>query len=199
MNSLHLSSKARLFMAGVMALGLTACVISDAESDRRDEKRLREIFGLPNSVENIALESEPKASNWQREGLEIDATFQFSASDWEDYLDTHALDWQSLPIPDELLLKMSGIARKHSQTQDLKNQQTSDAAVSTPEETALTQWKQKLPQAAIGKFVCLTAGDNLLYEPTTNCRQYTKRFHDFIVAVLDEDSQQLKIKLQTYY
>lgn len=72
--------KIRLFV-GVAILIISSC------SFNSDELALREEFKVPNSVDMVYFEIYPKELGWfGREGLKIDAVFQFNAQEFNQFV-----------------------------------------------------------------------------------------------------------------
>ena len=178
----------------LISLGLTGCM-SEAEIARRDEARLRKMFKIPTTAKKVLFENHPKNGGWQREGLRITATFQLSDDAWREYQQQNTLNWNPLPIPNDLILKI-GNKTKTSTPDENSN---ASGEVANEEQQFISKLRDQLPRATSGQFICLTAGNDLLNEATTNCQKYSKRFGDFAIGVIDAETQQLKIRLRTYY
>lgn len=188
----------RALVAGftVMTLGLTGCSISEADMTRRDEAQLRKMFKIPATAQQLQLDSQPKTGGWPREGLRINAIFQFSDDDWPRYQSNNNLNWKMLPIPDDLILKIGNHLPKDSLDE---SSPSSGQVAEQQQKRFVTKLLETLPKAKSGQFVCLTAGNDLLHEPTVSCQKYSQRFSDFAIGVLDVETQQLKIRVRTYY
>ena len=83
---------------------LSGCTLSDAQI-------LRQEFDLPTQAKLLMIESHPKSV--VKEGLKIDATFEFSSSNFDTYRNNVERDshWQPLPLSRDFLVKITGVRR----------------------------------------------------------------------------------------
>lgn len=188
-------------MSGLLFLttvNLSSCTLSD-------EQVLRQQFELPAKVKLLVIESYPKSL--VREGLKIDATFEFSSRDFETYLDKVEQDghWKPLPLSRSSLLKITGVRRviEHRRRRaELEGETLPEpGSIYNPtEEQLLESWMENLPlDVKNGFYRCLTAGDNIMYERKVSCSEKPGNLNDFMLAVLDLDNKTLRVKVHTAY
>jgi len=173
-----------------------------------DESILRREFEVPATATLIQLEAFPKESGWfGREGLKIDAVFQLSDRDFDDYLGTARASeqWRELPIPKDFLMHLGAIAsarRARLRGYELTGEQPPpEGSVYNPtEEQLFARFVQTLPlQAGPGWDQCRSAGDDILYHPKVIHLTLDHDLNDFMLAVLDVEKKQLAIKVSTSY
>lgn len=170
-----------------------------------DERVLRKEFALPATAKLFMIDSQPKSL--VREGLKIDATFEFTSTDFTIYLEQLKQDsyWKPLPLSRSFIIKITGIGRLleyQKQRYELQGQSLPEpGSVYNPtEEQLLEAWMKKLPlDVKNGLYRCLTAGDNIMYASKIPCSQKPGDLNDFMLAVLDLDNKILRIKVHTAY
>lgn len=170
-----------------------------------DEQVLRQEFELPAKAQLVMIESYPKSL--VREGLKIDAIFEFSSSDFDAYREKVEQDshWKPLPLSRSFLMKITGVRRKVEslkRSYELRGEPIPEpGSIYNPtEEQLLGQWKENLPlDVKNGFYRCLTAGDNIMYASKVSCSQKPGDLNDFMLAVLDLDNKTLRVKVHTAY
>ena len=187
-----------LLLAGLTWLG---CMKSD-ESVLRDE------FDIPVDAILASMRATPETPGWfGREGLEIEAEFAFQPASLQTYRERaqSLAAWQPMPIPDEALMKMTGI-RSYLRALEDSNRVLGEAVPSIParpipeSQQLLESWKERLPlDVASGLWSCRTAGDNIMYAKKVPCSSKAGDLNDFMLAVLDIDTRTLKVHVHTSY
>jgi hypothetical protein len=182
-----------------------------------DERALRYEFGIPDEVQLIDLYSPTATTFFGREGLTIDATFQFTPEQFNRYLGEQISTdngWEPLPVPQDLLWHIGRIEeyakwyieREYGVDETLEDQgEVSptpgylEAELRRIEAEHYEAFLQRLPPFPdSGYYSCRTAGTNVLYTTKTTCDD-PDYINDFILATLDINTLELYIKVSTYY
>jgi hypothetical protein len=177
-------------------------------SIQSDEQILRKEFNIPASAKTILFTSSPEKGGWfGREGLRIDATFQFNDTDFQGYKGEAEKSgaWQPLPIPKYFLMKMGGI--KAGKEMRLRTHRAigepipKEGTVYNPTEEQLYEKfvSQLFLDAKNGLYQCRAAGNDIMHEQKVIYKSLEKELNDFMFAVLDTDKKILKIKVSTNY
>ena len=174
-----------------------------------DEKVLRRAFLIPDEVRLVNLKTPPRDNNWfGREGLEITATFAFEPELFERYRReaTDSGRWKPMPIEREMVLKMLGVDSYRKALERMNEEyrqrgETKWVRDVPSEDEVLALWKPpRLPLDVERElFRCLTAGNNLMYAKKHECADKAGDQNDFMLAVLDEDRRELRVKVHTSY
>ena len=173
-----------------------------------DEKVLRRAFSIPADVRLVSLDAPTPGGWFGREGLEITAVFSFEPNQFDDYR-REARDtghWKPMPIEREFLLRILGV-RSHRaalkrMNEEYRTQGMDQFVREIPtEDDVLALWAApRLPlDVDHGMFCCLTAGTNLMHAIKRDCAKKSGDLNDFMLAVLDEDRRQLRVKAHTAY
>ena len=170
-----------------------------------DEQILRQEFDLPTRTKLVMIESYPKSL--VREGLKIDATFEFSSSDFDTYRNNVERDsrWQPLPLSRDFLVKITGVRQAIEYRQRRAERQgeplpEAGSIYNPTEDQLLEQWKENLPlDVKHGFYHCLTAGDNIMLEKKVPCSEKPGDLNDFMLGILDLDNKTLRVKVHTSY
>lgn len=175
-----------------------------------DESVLRREFGIPSGARVVRLESRPKQGEggwFGREGLAIQATFQLSDSDFKQYaaMASSSGQWKPLPIPKVFLRRMAAIETA-KQSRVAFSQQSGQAlppegSIDNPtEQQRLASFVASLPaQPSSGLFQVRTAGNDIMRAPKTVRQNLDRDLNDFMLAMLDDTSKQILIKVSTRY
>jgi hypothetical protein len=173
-----------------------------------DESILRDEFNIPGSAEMVYFEVYPKESGWfGREGLKIDAYFQFSDEDFANYLSNakKSKEWLPLPIPKDFLMHMFSV--KSSKESIRKSYQETnrplpeEGSVYNPtEEQMLKKGIEILPvTGSHGIFTLKAAGTDIMNAPKKTYTTLEKDLNDYMLGILDFDQKKLFIKVSTSY
>ncbi len=199
MNKLRVQLSVLLILVSVF--GATACRISD-------ERVLRNEFDIPVTAELVEITSSPETPGWfGREGLKISATFQFSHSDFQDYMKRAEEEetWVPLPPSREFIYKITGIRsylEALRRTEEILAEQLPEGGGQTfpAEEELYKNWMEQLPlDNECGMYQCKTAGDDLLNAVKVPCKERAGDLDDFMLAVLDEEGRKLRVFVHTSY
>ena len=190
----------------IIAVILSATFFS-CSSDS-DESILREEFGVPDSAKLTYFKVSPEEAGWfGREGLKIDAYFQFDDKDFERYLSTakRSNEWLPLPIPKNFLMHMFGV--KSSKANRIKYYKENNEPL--PEEGSVyNPSEEQLLEAGIktlpvilqnGIFTLKAAGTDVMHAEKKTYTTLDKDLNDFMLAILDFDQKKLFIEVSTDY
>ena len=203
MNNYNFKNRLIIFVLLALLFNLYACNMPT------DESLLREEFDIPKTAVLLSYKASPETSGWfGREGLKIDAVFQFNETDFANYIAEaeKSGSWRVLPIPQSFLMKIGGIAR-HKQGLIKSYQLTGEklpkeGSVYNPTVQQLYEnFIKTLPlNAKHGFYQCKTAGNNILFNTKTIVQEdLTTDLNDFMLAILDIDNKTLSIKVSTIY
>ena len=192
----------KIFLAIVTFLMIATC------SFNSDESAIRKEFKIPDSAEMVYFEVYPKESGWfGREGLKIDAYFQFNEEDFKQFASNakKSNEWLPLPIPKDFLMHMFSVKtameyriRYHKE----KNEPLlEEGSVYNPtEERMLGAGIKSLPVTGPnGIFTLKAAGTDIMNEPKKTFTKLDKDLNDFMIGILDFDQKKLFIKVSTSY
>lgn len=177
-------------------------------SSGSDESILREEFDVPDSAELTYFKASPEEAGWfGREGLKIDAYFQFNDEDFERYLSTanKSKEWLPLPIPKKFLIHIFSVkSSKENRIRYYKERNEplpEEGSVYNPtEEQMLNERIKMLPLAGSnGIFTLKAAGNNIMHSAKKTYVFLDKDLNDFMLAILDFDQKKLFIKVSTNY
>jgi hypothetical protein len=148
-----------------------ACDEPQASRDRADLERIREIFGIPEEIELVSYDGYPPTVGFgQREGLSLSAVFRLTGGQVDEFVAGNlARGWRELPMPAGLV-------------------------------AAIPFRDLPVPvDAAEGVYICLTAGDNVLY--STRARPVVEGDHidDLILGILDTSDNTLCVTVRSAY
>jgi hypothetical protein len=139
--------------------------------DSADLERIREIFGIPEDFELVSYDGYPSSVGFgQREGLELSAVFQLTGGQAHGFVaDRLASGWSELPMPEGVVASIPF---------------------------------RGLPvpvDALQGVYICLTAGDDVLYARETRPVAEGDRINDLILGVLDTTEDRLYVMVRSAY
>ncbi|MBN2433581.1 MAG: hypothetical protein JXQ27_19095 [Acidobacteria bacterium] len=173
-----------------------------------DEAVLRAEFDIPPAATVVTYRAVPEEAGWfGREGLKIDLVFQLNDGDFARYVATAEAggDWRPLPIPREFLMHMGGI---HTAKAGLLRSYTQRDQPPPPEGSVYNPTKDQLFERFCetlpleirhGWYQCRSAGDDIMHRPKTVQGTLDRELNDFMLAVLDADTQQIVIRVSTSY
>ncbi len=173
-----------------------------------DEEVLRRTFDIPSDVKLSEMDVSPKEAGWfGREGLTIDARFQFTDKQFTEYsrnVETDPL-WKPLPPSKAFLMRMLGVRRSVEglkRSYEMRGEELpKEGSVYNPTaEQLYERGVKRLPlDVTDGWYQCKTAGDNLMYSRKRPCDAKEGDLNDYMLAVLDVEKKQLRIRAQTKY
>jgi hypothetical protein len=187
---------------------IVALLIITSCSFNSDESAIRKEFKIPDSAEMVYLEVYPKESGWfGREGLKIDAYFQFNDDDFNQFVSNakKSNEWLPLPIPKDFLMHMFSVktAREYRiRYHKEKNEPLpEEGSVYNPtEEQMLEAGIKSLPVTGPnGIFTLKAAGTDIMNEPKKTYTKLDKDLNDFMIGILDFDQKKLFVKVSTGY
>lgn len=155
-----------------MAVLAAAFVLIACQSqDNMDKGQLRRHFSIPPDAEILDYHGYPARVGFgQREGLQVSATWRLTEAELAAWLPkAGAKGWRPLPIPAEIRQKIPYKGLKV----DL--------------------------DAVEGLYLCLTAGDNVLYAKNTRPCAETPRMNDIIIGILDPATRRLSVTVRSSY
>ncbi len=168
----------RLFIAAVLlaAFGLAFPYLPTSS----EEPWVRSEFAIPAKARTVEFDGTP-SSPFKRTSMEINAVFQFSPSDYLEFLNQAMIsgEWLETPISDEWFETLSGEATD-DQIASFK------ASLAPIPADALVQWRTD------GVDIVQNSSKALMTPPP-------QRPRDFAMAVLDHQKFQLHVCVRTYY
>jgi hypothetical protein len=177
-------------------------------SSDSDETEIRKEFKIPDSAQLTFFKATPEESGWfGREGLKIDAYFQFNQEDFEKYLfdANHSNQWLPLPIPKDFLMKMLRIkSHKQGITNTYKKEKRplpeEGSVYNSTEEQLFERGVKIIPVTGPnGIFILKSAGHDIMRMSKKTHTKLDKEINDFMLGILDFDQQKLFVKVSTSY
>lgn len=187
---------------------LVAFLILASCSFDSDETVIRKEFKIPFSAQLTFFKAKPEQSGWfGREGLKIDAHFQFNQEDFEEYLAdaNQSNQWLPLPIPNDFLMKMLRIKyHKQGIINSYKEENRplpEEGSVYNPTEEELFESRVKIIPVTgpNGIFILKSAGHDIMRMPKKTHSKLDKELNDFMIGILDFDQKKLFVKVSTGY
>lgn len=173
-----------------------------------DEDSIRNEFKIPDSTEMVYFEVYPKESGWfGREGLKINAYFQFNEEDFNQYVSNvkKSNEWLPLPIPKDFLMHMFSVKT----AREYRIRYHKEKNESLPEEGSVyNPTKEQMLEAGVkslpvtgpnGIFTLKAAGTDIMNEPKKTYTKLDKDLNDFMIGILDFDQKKLFVKVSTGY
>jgi len=173
-----------------------------------DEDSIRTEFKIPDSAEMVYFEVYPKESGWfGREGLKIDAYFQFNEEDFNQFVSNakKSNEWLPLPIPKDFLMHMFSVQTARDSRiryyEETNKPMPEEGSVYNPtEEQILEAGIKILPVTGPnGIFTLKAAGTDIMNEPKKIYTKIDKDLNDFMIGILDFDQKKLFVKVSTGY
>lgn len=173
-----------------------------------DEIVIRKEFNIPESAELISFKATPEESGWfGREGLKIDAMFQLSNKDFDEYLSKakSSGEWLNLPIPKDFLMKMLSIKNSKQgikYSYEVQNRPLpEEGSVYNPTEEQLLEQRMKIIPVTgpNGIFTLKSAGNDIMRMPKKTYTKLDRELIDFMLGILDFDQKKLFVKVSTNY
>lgn len=177
-------------------------------SPNSDVDSIRKEFKIPDSAEMVYFEVYPKESGWfGREGLKIDAYFQFNEEDFNQFVSNakKSNEWLPLPIPKDFLMHMFSIktardSRIRYYIETNKPMPEEGSVYNPTEEQMLEAGIKILPVTGPnGIFTLKAAGTDIMNEPKKTYKKLNKDLNDFMIGILDFDQKKLFVKVSTGY
>jgi hypothetical protein len=133
--------------------------------------------------------------------------FQLTPQDYASYATKPKASgkWASLPIPEEYLRRMASIesAKRYRVDSYVSAGGTlpREGSVYNPSEQQMLDWfvESLPPQPKGGLFQVRTAGTDVLHAPKSIVLKPDRDLPDFMLAMLDDDRQQIAVKVSTGY
>lgn len=149
----------------------SACGGPQEARDRADLERIREIFGIPEDFELVSYDGYPSSVGFgQREGLELSAVFQLTDGQAVGFVeDGLTAGWRELPVPEGVIASIPF------------------RGIPVPVD------------AVQGVYICLTAGDDVLYSEGARPVEEGDRINDLILGVLDTTENRLYVMVRSAY
>jgi hypothetical protein len=194
-------------MKKISFLTLASFIITSC-SFNSDESAIRNEFKIPDSAELVYFEVYPEEAGWfGREGLKIDAYFQFTEQDFNQFVSNSkkSNEWLPLPIPKDFLMHMFSVKKAKEyriKYYKQKNEPLPDeGSVYNPtEEQMLEAGIKILPvTGSNGIFTLKAAGTDIMNAPKKTYTKLDKDLNDFMLGILDFDQKKLFIKVSTGY
>jgi hypothetical protein len=173
-----------------------------------DEDSIRNEFNIPDPAELIYFEVYPKEAGWfGREGLKINAYFQFNEEDFNQFVSNakKSNEWLPLPIPKDILMHMFGVKTDREYRiryyKEKNEPLPEEGSVYNPtEEQMLEAGIKILPiMGPNGIFTLKASGTDIMNGPKKTYTKLDKDLNDFMLGILDLDQKKLFIKVSSNY
>jgi hypothetical protein len=206
LNIAWLVSRVLFVIAGLVFAGLlwllAAFFFAPSDTQRAsDEAVIRREFSIPKASVTTEYKANPETTGFDgRDFLEITMRFGMDAATFSQYLGVikDQPGWQPLPIPERLIMRMGRVL---SHQKAIIKSYPNDTNLHRSVEEMRDDFVKSLPLGAkSGFYLCKYAGNSIMHAPKKNImNEEGNELPDFMLAVVDPEHRQVRVRVQAWY